>query len=30
MDNPALLETPPESVRFDQKVEYHVPKVAKA
>ena len=30
MDNPALLETPPESVRFDQKVEYHVPKVKKS
>ena len=30
MDNPALLEIPPKSVRFDQKVEYHVPKVAKA
>ena len=32
MDNPALLETPPESVRFDfnNKYEYHVPKVKKA
>ena len=29
LDNPALLETPPESVRFDLggKLEYHVPKV---
>ena len=32
MDNPALLEEPPESVRFDfgGKYEYHVPKVKKA
>ncbi len=32
MDNPTLLEVPPESVRFDfgGKYEYHVPKVKKA
>ena len=32
MDNPQLLETPPESVKFDfgGKYEYHVPKVKKA
>ena len=32
MDNPELLEEPPESVRFDfnGKLEYHVPKVQKA
>ena len=32
MDDPALLETPPESVRFDfgGKYEYHVPKAKKA
>ena len=32
MDNPELLETPPESVKFDfgGKYEYHVPKVKKA
>ena len=29
MSQPELLEVPPESVRFDQKVEYHVPKVKK-
>ena len=31
MDDPALLETPPESIRFDfgGKYEYHVPKVKK-
>ena len=28
MNNPELLETPPESVRFDPGVEYHVPKLA--
>jgi hypothetical protein len=27
MEDPALLEVPPETVKFDQKVEYHVPKV---
>ena len=27
LNNPALLETPPESVRYDRGVEYHVPKV---
>lgn len=27
MNNPASLEVPPESVRFDPKAEYHVPKV---
>lgn len=27
MDHPEELETPPESVRFDEGVEYHVPKV---
>ena len=26
LDHPELLEVPPESVKFDQKVEYHVPK----
>lgn len=26
LNNPALLETPPESVRYDPKVEYHEPK----
>ena len=30
MEHPELLEIPPESVRFDQKVEYHVPKINKA
>ena len=32
MDNPSLLEVPPESVRFDMggKYEYHVPKVKKS
>ena len=32
MDNPELLETPPENVKFDfdGKYEYHVPKVKKA
>ena len=29
MDNPELLETPPEQVFFDENVEYHVPKVRK-
>ena len=29
LDNPEELETPPEEVRFDQGLEYHVPKVAK-
>ena len=29
MDNPALLETPPEQVFFDEGLEYHVPKVGK-
>ncbi len=29
MDHPEELETPPEEVRFDQGVEYHVPKPAK-
>ena len=28
LDNPEELETPPEEVRFDQGVEYHVPKVS--
>ena len=30
LDHPEELETPPESVRFDPKCEYHVPKVKKA
>ena len=30
MDHPEELETPPETVRFDPKCEYHVPKVKKA
>ena len=32
LDHPELLETPPESVKFDfdGKYEYHVPKVKKA
>ena len=30
LDHPELLETPPESVRFDPGVEYHVPKVNQA
>ena len=30
MDNPELLETPPESVRFDEGIEYHVPKIKKS
>ncbi len=30
INNPELLETPPESVKFDQGLEYHVPKPAKA
>ena len=32
MDNPKLLETPPENIRFDfdGKLEYHVPKAKKA
>lgn len=29
LENPELLEVPPESVRFDEKVEFHVPKVKK-
>ncbi|MBO7662740.1 MAG: 2-oxo acid dehydrogenase subunit E2 [Clostridia bacterium] len=29
MDHPEELETPPESVRFDRGVEYHVPKVVR-
>ena len=29
LDNPEELEIPPEEVRFDQGLEYHVPKVAK-
>ncbi len=29
LDNPEELETPPDEVRFDGNVEYHVPKVAK-
>ena len=29
LNEPALLENPPESVRFDEKVTYHVPKVRK-
>lgn len=28
MNHPELLEVPPESVRYDPKVEYHVPKVS--
>ena len=28
LDNPEELETPPEQVRFEQGVEYHVPKIA--
>ncbi len=28
-DNPEILETPPETIRFDPGVEYHVPKVKK-
>jgi hypothetical protein len=27
--NPEELETPPEEVKFDKDVEYHVPKVEK-
>ena len=30
INNPELLETPPESVKFDQGLEYHVPKPAKS
>jgi 2-oxoacid dehydrogenases acyltransferase (catalytic domain). len=30
LEHPELLEVPPENVKFDQKVEYHVPKVKKA
>jgi len=30
MGNPELLEIPPETVLFDEKVEYHVPKVGQA
>ena len=29
MDHPEELETPPEHVRFDPGVEYHVPKIKK-
>jgi len=29
LNHPELLETPPESVRFDEGVEYHVPKIQK-
>ncbi|MBQ7474227.1 MAG: 2-oxo acid dehydrogenase subunit E2 [Oscillospiraceae bacterium] len=29
LDNPEKLETPPETVRFDNGVEYHEPKIAK-
>ena len=29
LDNPEELETPPEHVRFEQGVEYHVPKIGK-
>ena len=29
LDNPEELETPPEKIRFEQGVEYHVPKVKK-
>ena len=28
LDNPEELETPPEQVRFEQGVEYHVPKIS--
>ena len=28
LDNPEELETPPEEVRFEQGVEYHVPKIS--
>ena len=28
LDNPEELENPPEQVRFDQGVEYHVPKIS--
>ena len=28
LDNPEELENPPEHVRFDQGVEYHVPKIS--
>lgn len=30
MNHPELLEVPPESVRYDPKVEYHVPKAGQA
>ena len=30
LNNPALLEVPPEKVYYDPKVEYHEPKVTKA
>ena len=30
LDHPEVLETPPESVKFDQGVEYHVPKVGQS
>ena len=29
LNNPELLETPPEQVRYDKEVEYHVPKIGK-
>ena len=29
LNNPALLETPPEAVRYDKNMEYHVPKIGK-
>ena len=29
LNNPALLETPPETVRYDKNMEYHVPKIGK-
>ena len=28
LDNPEELETPPQEVRFEQGVEYHVPKIS--
>ena len=29
LNNPALLEIPPETVRYDKNMEYHVPKIGK-
>ena len=29
LENPEVLETPPETVRFDKGMEYHEPKIAK-